>query len=855
MATESEMGQMNVGRPQYLPPIVPVNDEVRVQSVVESEDGTPMVEQLTGAQISHQARTTGKNVVADASSLESARKASESRDRRAMAEEENLTTFLNAALPGAQYLQNAAVGKDAATQARQELATNQLMSMGGNLVEFIAGSKGVGLALSGLMGAQRAAKVGVALGLSNKSKVLAKSARFLAEDAAVTSHFVVQNALDEGKDLSAEDWAREVGKGILFAAPFVGMGALRAAGHNAGRMLKNSNVLGLAKDAMSIGAIMAPPGTILSGRRARAAAVLGFGKRIFRKTKSPLTATDEVAQRQAQLLDDVDEVVKGLPEKMEAPSKWNKWREVVERVTPGSTKVLDDVDHATINNRVRTMATKVNQIRQKTLQVHKQMQGPGVVDMTMSDKTRNAVLTEANELLQYTTEAGMEDVARTLRDRIISGNADAAVMHKALFEARVNSRFRRGINGGADLVDDRLKSFLEDEARWGKSRAKENARINEAIDTVVETWDNLSETNIPKYLEEIDLPDGVALGKNNQSIANMRQAVGVLKDNGFLSRSQVTELETSFIGAEDAILRGAAAYGDVIKINRVRKEALAQLKKQSDLHMDVPTSPEGFSAAKYESLKETVEDLAKFGETAFFALTSNQAAVSMIRGVGALYGASEAEKYELFDEIQRELVNLSGNPMYMTERMGEQLDRGAAFDPVGADFAAAKTANTIYYLQSQLPSTDDTLYGRGVPQPLSAVEEFLEKYISAYDPISVGYETLAGRVTTEMVDAVRITNPKTYAEMQVTLAETLMKTPMDKANPSVVAAISTFMGGLDQMYTGEFISQVQSNYAQTTLQHNMISGPGNPVAGTVSNRNQPGSANSQMTASQRQQTY
>jgi len=83
-----------------------------------------------------------------------------------------------------------------------------------------------------------------------------------------------------------------------------------------------------------------------------------------------------------------------------------------------------------------------------------------------------------------------------------------------------------------------------------------------------------------------------------------------------------------------------------------------------------------------------------------------------------------------------------------------------------------------------------------------------------------------------------------------------MQAPADKANPKVVTAMSIFMGGMDQLYTGDFIATLQSSYAQTATQDELINGgPQQGQTGQAANRNQPGSANSQQTSSQRQQSY
>jgi hypothetical protein len=123
----------------------------------------------------------------------------------------------------------------------------------------------------------------------------------------------------------------------------------------------------------------------------------------------------------------------------------------------------------------------------------------------------------------------------------------------------------------------------------------------------------------------------------------------------------------------------------------------------------------------------------------------------------------------------------------------------------------------------------------------------MEKFLAAADPVACGWEVYAGTCTPQMVNSLRATNPEFYAQMSAELANVMSKVPADKANPKVVAAASIFLGGLDPMYSGDFIMKLQSNYAQTATQDAVINGPRRPV------RN-PG-AESSLTTSQRQQTY
>jgi hypothetical protein len=322
-----------------------------------------------------------------------------------------------------------------------------------------------------------------------------------------------------------------------------------------------------------------------------------------------------------------------------------------------------------------------------------------------------------------------------------------------------------------------------------------------------------------------------------------------LADQGMLSENQIRAIEGKLIDADDAITRGTASYADAIKFNNAKRAAQGRLTKEAAALSEVPATAEEFASGKIALMKETGKDLVEFTSKGIDMLLSDKPMRLAVRGVAALHGMSEMEKRTVFDHVSEELRALQGNPEYFIERMGSLLDRGAAWDPQGADLAGQKAANAVYYLASQLPRVDKSLYGAHVPPPLSGVEEWLEKYVAYYDPISVAYAALEGRVTKAMIDSVRITNPAIYAELQSIVAEQLTKVPAINANPQAVAGASLFLGGLDPIYGGDFIYQLQSGYTQTTTQDQVISGP--RPRGQIRNSG----SQRQLTSSQRQQTY
>lgn len=862
--TTSEYASMVANRPANMPKLTVVND-APLDSVYENAEGDLVRDRLPAEQVELRARM-GENVAATPERIEAQRRDQHKRTISAMADESNITSLTNAALPGAQFLQNLAVGKDAAAEARQQLSVNKIPGLVGNIAEFAIGGKALSLGFKGLLGAERAAKIGTKLGFGKEAGLVAKTGRVAAEDVAIETHLYTQGLLDRNQEFVAEDWANQVGVGLLLASPIIAGAGLRA-GAQAVRRGFNAmggslpSVASSVGDIMTVGAVVSPVGG-QAQRYARKAAAFHVGGRIARKVfgtrkGAVLGATDELAQQTAKHLDDMDTVGGLLPDKLDnmRPAKRLDYIEKFKAVADGDVRFLDEVEWGTLNKRTRKLGTEVSGMRQQMLGVYKRLRGEGV-GVTMSKAARDRALTEANILMQYVDEAGMSDVKGAVQRAILKADADPGEMLTALLEAKVNARFRRGVSGGADLVDDAITRNLVDETIWGTAQATKNKTLLGALDDTVAIWDELGDINIPKYLEEIDVSDSLHLNNAGRAIDRARENLNIVRNNKLMTEAQLKTIETKLISTESALVEATKAYGDIVKINRARQSAAKLLqKRQAVSGAQIPTSQTSFAAQKAAMVAESAGELIALKSAAAASLvgkgldkalnTKMQALAA--RGVGALHGMAENDKRLLFEEIQQELPTFTGNTPYAIDRLSKVLDKGAALDPVGADLAGAKTVHTIYYLAGNLPRPDDTVYGRMVPQPLSEVEEYLEKHIAAYDPLSVGFASIMGRVTPGMVDAVRWTNPAIYAEMRVAFAEALSQAEATKADPKVVSGISMFLGELDPMYTGGFLMNLQSAYAQTSTQDGIIRGGVN----NIPNNSSPQDPRSGATRSQR----
>ena len=833
VVTATEYEAMVANRPAYLPPLTVEADTM--ESVYEGDDGLLRRESVDPKQIERRAQM-GMPSAATPERIEAHRAQEHKRHTEAMAEKENLTTFANAALPGAQWMQNKLVGKDVAAEARQELSVNSAMELGGNITELLIGSKGLGMAWKGLMAGGRGAKLGTSLGLAEGfgSGVAGKTGKIIGQIAGEESHFYTQQLLDTNSEFVAEDWAAQVGIGLLIGSPFIMGASARAAGtavRNASDKVGGmSGAMSMAGDVLGTARVVGYGGAESASKLARGSAVGHIGSRIVKKVfkKRPgavLGATDELAEQQARNNVARTKIGGLTPEKLDglSPQRRAEYLRDFAEYADGNIDHLDEIRYGDLRSDARAMATQANGVRKQVLSIHRRLKGPGT-EVKMTNRARDAALKEANVLLQYAEEAGMKDVKGSLKRAIISGGGDGSAIQAAMIEARLNARFRRGTSGGADLVDDAIKRYLEDDTIFTVAQVKKNKLLNAAIEETVAVWDDLGDLNIPKNFEEITVREGIALAKAPGINNRLRDSMETMVEHDLLSADQVRGIETKLVDADDAYKRGTVAYGDMIKINKARTQAAARLKREIDNPTDIPTTQEGMAAQKRAMVADTVKDLMALGNLGLDALLSQKTMKAGARGVVALHALSVEEKYNVFVELQSELPRLTGNPEYAIDKFSKVMERGASNDPAGTQEAGAKMVNTMYWLASQMPKADDTIYGRQVPQPLSLVEEMLEKYVAAGDPLSVGFAVLDGRVTQGMVDAVRVTAPAMYAEMNGIFADMMGKVTANEANPKVVSAIGMFMGGMDPMYTGDFIMQLQSSYAQTATQDGVMRG-------------------------------
>ena len=821
-----------------------------IPTVVRNEEGLLVRENLTHEQIRRR-KALGEDPVirgADDPKLQELRRQEQARETKAIAAEEGPLVAAGNFIPGVQALQNYVVGTEAATEARQQLnAANPAENILSNIGAFVTGA---GILKRAAAGTQIGAKL---LGLRNlpgAAGVAAKTAELAAADVALETHLYVQNILDNNQPFAAEQWAGQVGQGLVFASPFIGSFAGRALAAKGIDALRTGaagrSLTSMAGDALTTAAVVSMPGTKQAAKFARSAAATKLVGKLFRRFKRAPGATDEVLEATARVEREAVDIGNFTPERLAraTPSKRRAMIARMKELGAENLDVLDNIRFEEILTRNNAMRASVNSVRKQALSFNDKVGFTSIAgNLDIGQQARYAA--RSSELVERIRDVGFGDVASGI-EAGVTGNPTKAFGRWV--QLRLDARFKRGTTGGAAQTDELIRDFIEDASIWGDELAQRGRTVNQAVEEVVQAWENLGTFNLAKNLEDVEIATLGKLPELSKNIDQLRASYAKFEKLGMLSRAQVQRMETVFTNAEDAILKGTEALGDAVKINKARRGAARLHREANDLTQgsrQIQTK-EDFDAMRAEMVADEVREMGKFEKLLKKVIRAGQRVEGSkiaVGGVIALRNLSFEEKLDLYGHIQDELSVLTGNPIELQERLGNLMGPASSVDPVATQLASTKMVSTIYYLKGQMPRPDRTLYGKNLPPPQGKLEEFLEKYVASYDPLSVAYAALDGRITKGMVDAVRNTNPAKYAELSATMAFELDNADPLKVPRSTVAGINTFLGGMDPLFTGDTLIELQSNYAQTPAQDQVINQPRSPLPNRSDNVQNPMAGN------------
>jgi hypothetical protein len=247
-------------------------------------------------------------------------------------------------------------------------------------------------------------------------------------------------------------------------------------------------------------------------------------------------------------------------------------------------------------------------------------------------------------------------------------------------------------------------------------------------------------------------------------------------------------------------------------------------------------------------MSEVVGGRMTVGET-----LSNLQAEFGVRGVYALREMDKKEKETLYLHLQETLPQLMSSPELLEEYLGEQIAGIDSTDPEHAFLSSSAAAQTVFYLAGTLPRVDGGLYTKDLPPPRAKMEAYLEKVAACMDPPSVQMAALEGRVTRNMLDALRNTSPAFLVEMQVGIDQLIQDADPLKIPRKTLNGLAQLQGFLDPTRRGKILMELQSDYAQNSQQQNQIFGPNGaqPLQGNFKIQNNPQQNGSPFTFTQR----
>jgi hypothetical protein len=665
--------------------------------------------------------------------------------------------------------------------------------------------------------------------LSGAANPLVQAGRIAGTDAYLGAYMHGKALLDYNKPFVAEDFSKDVIASVVFGLPFAGApiyaATARSAMKVAGPVLKGAggSALDIANNLMSIKAITSPLGSMGAKTWARNSAVGRLWSRVS-KGRAKVGATDEVLNAERQMAKEGAEIGNLTPEKFAraTPSQRRAMMEQLDNYS-GQANKLDEINYDGLVENANNMRKETERLRDVALKIDKQAGTPGVWTQQFDVAKQSDYFAKADALHSRIVEAGFGDMAVQLG--VLKHSIDPGETLGGWLQARLTASLKTGEHAGASQVEQGIREFTEDASLWGPKLAARAKRVNDAVDSVALARQELAAMPLPKNLEELDAVNHAAVETLQETTAQMRKGYATLYEEGMLTPAQKKAFETATTKTEEIFRKGAEAYRDAQRINDARASA-AKLhsEKYKGVREGRTQTPGDMKTGLAERMGEHAGKLQAFKEFAERALTSGTAAVRTASISMTMKELSDDDRREIYLQMQEALPSLTGNPLLFDDQMAKAIGPIMETDSEIGTLATQQAAGTIYYLAGIMPRANNTLYGRTLPPPRAKVNAFVESFVAVLDPLSVAYAAMEGRVTKQMVDAVRNTNPAMYAEIGAALSEVLDKADVRTAPRQTMAGINQFMGGFDTLYSGEALMALQSKYSQTEAQDQAING-------------------------------
>ena len=773
--------------------------------------------------------------------------------QRAVAEEENLVGAYRLAPIVGQQLQNLVVGTDEATEFREKwLEANKGQALGTDLL-MMAAVGGVGGTLMGV-GKAAASTMGLR-GFGN----------LMALGATQDTYMYAQYLADHNLPFRAEDYARELMIGSLINLPLAAGTAARGAVLRGavGAVKGGGNLLGGVADVYITKAVFSQA----RSAEAAAAAQKGAGFRMLSKLGRKMRGKKNRPTTVYDPLGDATEFHKYQQKRIGQmePKKFQALDEAAQRELLDEVRGWANSDIKIDIPEVRRMVDRINKVetqgRKLDLGIDKANTQVGNwtkgIGGKASKKQTAAFIAEVEGLFGMMEQLGYKDVANTLGGLLDPSKKKGYLLnnpHRSygkFVQARLQAHLTRGTVPGAAQVDDAIRDLLGRTDIWGTGKVVKRApALNDAIDNFGKAQQRFKNLHANRHINDVNLPEGsLKTTGMHEALDQMEDAIETLRFTEQLSDAQARAFMKDLQQTRVALKEGLPAYSIAGKLNDLRGKAAGTLTERL---ARVKQGAQDFRAAQAASVAEEASKLMGFSGKAKKVLQGGLTAIGVIptTGVMVLRHMNRDEKTLLFNHLSKELAKMSGSPEYMEEQYAGALGATQDADPDVTNLAGIQASYTTHYLSTALPKPNYTLHGGLEPGRLQQ-EAFLQKFAAIIDPISVAYAALEGRATPAMLEALRVTQQAAYTELSNMLAEALEHTDPAKASRKTINGIQAFLGGMDPLYRGDVLMQLQSNYAQNQQQDQAVNG----MPGKFRDSSNPQAGDNAFTFTQRLQSY
>jgi len=760
--------------------------------------------------------------------------------RLATAKDHKILTLASGIAP-VEGLARTFMDKDVVDQGFGELKqANSITKMAG---EFVPALYAGGAAMKGLN----------ALGLTAKSgKGLGLLAHVAVDEAAFETVSYTKYIMDTRQDFQAEQLGENILQGMLFAAPIIGGAMLRKPIWNAVSMVGGG--VGKASAWAQSGMVAASLKTTDAGKASklrRGAAIAGIGRRLFGGRKT-VTKVDELAELRKTMGKEELDIGRATPEGLKGTK--GTVRERILKTIKDNMEMkagyLDEVDVGTVAPNLNKVRTAGRQAQNSIWSINRTMRGDAVIGVGNLGKTQTDLLESAMDtFLGRADDMGLGDIVGHLRD--VKGHKNYGI----LFQARLDLALKGKVgNQSTELLAMELKAITEDPRIWGSSKAMEQSRnLNTGIDKLTEGFEQLKKLDIPDDLSKI--PENTNLDALDDALASIRHGYDNLHASKLFSTKQVRGIESTLNKVEDALVEGKKAYLDAVKVNKARQSAAKVHKARYDKLKGGDVETVGALESRMTTrVAEWAEERTGLIKHLSALSKSNRIPIHANRMLRMLRETTMAEKEEFFLEMQERIPMMTSNPEIMAKEM-EPFMAEAPQQPGVHAMAGVVAANSVYMLSNKLGRVDRTLHGKGRTPRRDRVIRFAETYAAMASPMDVAYAATEGKVTQDMIDAIRVSAPAQYAELGALFSQFIDTVDIHTLSRSTVKGVLKFMGGGDPLFQGEVIMQLQSNYAQNAEQQEAVGGQQPMPNGQQFNQSHPQDGDNAFTFTQRVQSY